>query len=141
REHTPRKSSMRRNLRSFVLPALVLVPGMLAAATAPTTPTYVLQWGLGGTLPGQFDLPSGIATDAAGNVYVADVNNHRMQKFDALGNLILLWGSPGSAPGLFNGPFGVAVDASGTIYVVDRGNNRMQKFTASGTFLAQWGSV
>jgi DNA-binding beta-propeller fold protein YncE len=42
------------------------------------------QWGTHGSGDGQFDYPLGVATDAAGNVYVADQGNHRIQKFGYL---------------------------------------------------------
>lgn len=42
-------------------------------------------WGQTGTGPGQFDNIRGIVTDSAGNVYVADAGNKRIQVFDAQG--------------------------------------------------------
>ena len=42
----------------------------------------VVSFGGGGTDPGSFDNPAGLATDAAGHLYVADRNNHRVQVFD-----------------------------------------------------------
>jgi len=39
------------------------------------------QWGSYGTVAGQFHIPVGLAVDQAGNVYVADTLNHRLQKF------------------------------------------------------------
>ena len=47
--------------------------------------TYVLQWGTQGSGDGQFAFPGGVAVDGSGHVYVADLANHRIQKF-ALGN-------------------------------------------------------
>ena len=46
----------------------------------------------------------GIATDAAGNVYVADTRNNRIQKFSATGTFITKWGSSGSGNGQFDAP-------------------------------------
>ncbi len=43
---------------------------------------YVLQWGSFGSGDGQFSIHRGVATDAAGDVYVVDLGNHRIQKFD-----------------------------------------------------------
>ena len=40
--------------------------------------------------------PKGIATDSSGNVYVADMDNNRIQKFDSNGNFITKWGSHGT---------------------------------------------
>jgi DNA-binding beta-propeller fold protein YncE len=110
------------------------------ASTAPTTPTFVQSWGNSGNAPGQFSNPAGVATDALGNVYVADQNNNRIQKFDRLGNVILQWGTTGSGNGQLNFPAGVAIDATGNVLVVDELNHRVQKFTNTGGYLAQWGS-
>ena len=46
--------------------------------------TYGTQWGRKGSFPGQFDNPAGIAVDAAGNVYGADMSNDRIQTFAPL---------------------------------------------------------
>ena len=45
-----------------------------------------------GTGDGQFNNLFGVAVDAAGNVYVADYNNARIQKFDTSGLYITQWG-------------------------------------------------
>jgi sugar lactone lactonase YvrE len=76
---------------------------------------------------GQFNRPFGVATDA-GNVYVADVSNSRIQKFSGTGTYLRQWGSFGSGNGQFGSPTGMAIDASGNVYVADSGNNRVQKF-------------
>ena len=54
-------------------------------AIDPLTGLRVLMFGGTGSGPGQLELPGGIAIDAAGRVYVADINNHRVQRFSALG--------------------------------------------------------
>ena len=41
---------------------------------------------------GEFSSPFGIATDSSGNVYVADTDNNRIQKFTSNGTYILEWG-------------------------------------------------
>jgi tripartite motif-containing protein 71 len=69
-----------------------------------------------------------VAVDSSGNVYVADLGNHRIQKFDSEGTFMAKWGSRGEGDGEFRGPSGVAVDSSNNVYVSDQGNNRIQKF-------------
>ncbi len=78
--------------------------------------------------------------DSAGNVYVADTWNDRIQKFTADGQYLTQWGSYGSGPEQFNLPRAVAVDSAGNVYVADSRNSRIQKFTADGQYLTQWGS-
>ena len=51
----------------------------------------------------------GIAADASGNVYVADTNNNRIQKFTETGVFVAVLGGAGSGDGEFNRPEGVAV--------------------------------
>ena len=54
------------------------------------------RWGTAGSGNGQFKLPLGIAVDAAGNVYVADAGNDRIQKFTSDGVFLNAWGTFGS---------------------------------------------
>nr|WP_315199022.1 NHL repeat-containing protein [uncultured Aquabacterium sp.] len=91
----------------------------------------------------------GLSADAAGNVYVADTQNHLIRKITPAGVVSTLAGSgsPGStddmgAAASFNTPRGVAVDAFGVVYVADSGNNLIRKITAAGevTTLAGSGS-
>ena len=49
---------------------------------------WLKSWGDRGKGPGQFNTPHSIATDAAGNVYVADRGNHRIQVFDGDGKFL-----------------------------------------------------
>src|SRR5207249_4601998 len=110
------------------------------ASTPPRTvgaqaPAYLTQWGSLGSGDGQLQLPYGVAADAAGNVYVADYGNNRIQQFSSTGTYHTQWGSNGSADGQFNGPIAVATDATGNVYVSDHFNSRIQKFPGAGTYL------
>lgn len=118
-----------------VLLALVLPAPALGAFG------YLGQWGGPGTGNGDFQAPFGIATDASGNVYVADCSRNDVQKFDPSGVYLTKWGSgPAAGNGQFNCPRDVAVDATG-VYVVDYYNNRVQKFDTSGVYLSQFNNA
>lgn len=83
-----------------------------------------------------FNLPTDIAFDDAGNVYVSDgYGNSRVVKFSAAGTFIKSWGSFGSKQGEFNIPHGITIDNKNNVYVADRQNNRIQVFDTAGTFL------
>jgi DNA-binding beta-propeller fold protein YncE len=103
-------------------------------------------WSQAGVEEGSLQRPRGIAAAADGSVYVADTFNHRIQRFDAGGNLLQAWGSysgpdAGTAEnGTFNEPWGIAVGPDGSVYVADTWNFRIQKFTAEGEYLDAWGS-
>ncbi|HLZ70679.1 MAG TPA: 6-bladed beta-propeller, partial [Dehalococcoidia bacterium] len=94
-----------------------------------------------GHAPAQFDHPTAMAVDSAGNFYVTDGGNARVQKFDARGRFLLSWGRPGTGPGEFGVPTQIALDPSGNVYVTDDADRRqrVQIFDASGRFLGQFG--
>ncbi len=104
-----------------------------------TTGVYLGQFGSCGTSPGQFIMPSGIAIDKKGNLWVTDYGNDTVQEFNSSGSYISGFGccAGGSATGdrEFNEADGIAIDSSGNIWVSDKDNNRLQKFNTSGTWL------
>ncbi|MDR2208970.1 MAG: hypothetical protein LBE22_08380 [Azoarcus sp.] len=87
----------------------------------------------------QFNDPSGIAIDKAGNLFVTDSSNHRIRKvtqegvvstFAGDGEKGFADGSEGAAR--FYRPSGIAIDSADNLYVADINNNRIRKITPTG---------
>src|SRR5205807_881957 len=88
---------------------------------------------------GNFLSPQAVAVDGAGNIYVADANNNRVQVFDSAGNSKFAFGGYGTGNSQFGSPEGIAADSQ-NIYVADTFNNRIQVFDSAGNFKLKFGS-
>ncbi|MCD6012195.1 MAG: repeat containing protein [Flavipsychrobacter sp.] len=85
---------------------------------------------------------SGITVDGTGNVYFADVTNHRLRMINTSGIISTVAGTGTAGYGgdggpataaLLNAPYGVLADAAGNVYIAEAGNHRVRKIDASGT--------
>lgn len=110
--------------------------------------TVLAAWGTYGSIQngstpagGQFDQPWGIAVGDDGSVYVADLWNHRIQKFTAEGEFVTMWGVFGQAENGFAlwGPRDIAIDGQGNLYVTDTGNKRVVVYDPDGNFITEFG--
>jgi hypothetical protein len=120
--------------------------------------------GVAGTAGGELSSTWYGATDAAGDLYVADsANTSRVDEFAPSGAFLRAFGknvdgaNPGtgfevcttaadclggdraSTAGAFDSVIDVAVDAAGNVYTAEDQNHRIQKFTAAGAFVSTWG--
>ena len=86
------------------------------------------KWGTEGRQDGQVSHPAGLAIDSEDRLYVADLGNGRVQRFDTEGNFRGKFGE-------FAKPYSVAVDAEDNVYVADFGAHSVGKYTPSGEAL------
>ncbi len=85
----------------------------------------------------QLNAPSGVASDAAGNIYIADLSNYRIREVSGgMINTIAGTGTAGSggdsgsaAVATLAGPAGIAVDGAGNIYIADGPGNRVRRIS------------
>ncbi len=114
--------------------SLLYIPKSLATATskpvpAVTIPTVTvppasqLVIGSEGSGNGQLNEPTDVSVDQAGNVYVSDGKNNRIDVFDKDGKPLRTFQPTGDAA--LNEPWGVAVAADGSIYVSDTWNKNV----------------
>jgi len=98
---------------------------------------HACAWADGMGANAAFCNPYGMAIDASGNLYVADLNNKAMRKVSPAGEVTTIAGGnnqgnshgPANPATTFHTLYDVAVDASGTIYVTDIDNQNIRKLT------------
>ena len=104
-----------------------------------------LDWGYSGdggpATNATLNLPSGVAVDGSGNVYIADEYNSVIRKVDTNGYIWTVAGNGGygysgdggmATNATLNSPCSVAVDAAGNLYIADGGNNDIRKVDTGG---------
>jgi hypothetical protein len=142
---------------------------LVGALSCWSTPALALKeyvpgpaFGSEGSGDGQLTGPTGVAVDdstepltqpAAGDVYVLDTGNNRVERFSSTGVYISQFNGSGALPGegkaaptgQFSSPEQIAVDNStdpldpsaGDVYVADAGHRVVDKFSSTGAYLSQ----
>jgi phage tail-like protein len=94
---------------------------------------------------GGLSLPTGIAVDDYGNIYIVDKENSSILKYDGCTELPLAVkcvGGKGVAVKEFDSPTGIAISSKGDVYISDSNNHRVQVFKLKGFVLKDvWGRV
>lgn len=127
--------------------AAVLCVSLVRQALSPASPgtiTTIAGGGTGEGIPARFaplSLPTALAVDGDGNIYVADTVHNKILKIDPAGNAHTF---AGTGEGDFGGdggpavnaellrPEGLAADGYGNLFVSDTGNHRARKVDAAG---------
>jgi hypothetical protein len=149
----------------ILVAVLLSAGGLLFALAAADRASADVTFCAPGSAAGECDTPQGVAADTdAGNAYVADTKNNRIDVFDAAGEFQFAFGwgvdtgaaalekcttasgcqkgLAGSGAGELERPVRIAIDNTvDRLYVIDAGNSRVQKFDLAGNFLAQFTST
>src|SRR5579863_10369265 len=130
----------------------LILAAPLCASTAGSVPSYTIDTVAGSSAVGDggpataaaLSDAEGVAVDSAGNIYIADANDHRIRKIANDGTISTVAGDgfpgftgdggPASAARL-NTPYGIAVDRAGNLYIADLGNNRVRKIGPDGVIV------
>jgi hypothetical protein len=115
-----------------------ITPGAVVSTLAGTAGMFGSADGTGAAA--RFNTPIGVATDSAGNVYVADTYNHTIRKITPTGVVTTLAGMAGikgstdgtGSAARFDQPSGVTTDGAGNVYVADTANDIIRKITPTG---------
>jgi sugar lactone lactonase YvrE len=118
------------------LVAVILACPWLGAADAASAGTTYTWRQFANTHPAPlYYQASGIAAGSSGNIFVADIGDHRVEKFGPTGTLAASWGTDTGGPLYFSGPRAIAINRFGNLFVADNG---VVKLSSSGKFLSRW---
>ncbi len=103
---------------------------------------YLFGIGDGGSATAaELYLPSAVALDRSGNLYIADTGTNRVRRVSPAGGITTIAGSAAPSTGgeatvatatWLSSPMGVAVDSFGNLLIVETGTNRVRKVAADG---------
>ena len=101
--------------------ALALELPFIVRSRPPGEMPATIEWISAGRGPelGNFEAPMAVAVDPSGNIYVADLGNHRVDRFDSAGTFLSAWHTDQGAATPLVEPAGIAAVPSGEVYVLD----------------------
>ena len=107
----------------------------IALKPSPLRP--LLAFGSPGAGDGELHDPRGVAVDAAGNVYVADTGNARIQRFDPAGQFLDAWGSEDGEADRLKEPTEIEIDNEGALVVLDSDTGWIRKYSPTGQLVGK----
>ena len=123
---------MKKRILYFIAIGILLCTGdhgvLKAQLTAGMQVQYFATWGEKGTDLGQLQDPYSISVDPSGYLYVADTENHRIQKIDPQGTFLLEKGAFGWQNEEFDRPIAVSSRNGLDVYVADYNNRRIVRY-------------
>ncbi len=129
-----------RRLLATTPAVLLLIAGAALPAAETRQPKFLLAWGKPGDKPGEFHSPIHIAINKKDEVYVADLNNARVQKFTADGNYLGSFDLPPDTPPRKSCIVGgMAVDDGGLLYLSFMNRHKLAVYTEDGKVVREWG--
>lgn len=102
----------------------------------------VARFGSFGTGPGQFRMPTDVAVDRDGFIYVSEYGgNDRISKFTPNYEFLLSFGGPGDGAARTQRPQSIWVALDGALWIADSCNHRICRFSRDGEFLSSFGRL
>ncbi len=100
------------------------------------------RFGSYGDGPGQFRLPTDVAIDPRGFVYVAEYGgNDRISKYDMNWRFLASFGGQDAGEARLERPQSLIIDVDGSLWVADSCNHRIVHYSAEGELLGHFGSL
>ncbi len=112
-------------------------PSAIDVLLVPTVYDFIAKWG--GPDKIFLQQPSGITLDKEDNVYIADLSDSRIKKFDPEGKILRTWIPPKHEFKKVKIPGGVAVDKDTSIYITDLDKHSVSRFDKAGRLIRKWG--
>ena len=133
-----RGSACRFNL-TLLMASVAYVFSFAGSVEARDEIQFVAEWGRKGDAPGEFHSPIGLAV-SNDTIYVTDVNNSRIQKFDTQGVYLASIHLPKDPPDeMRTSAAGIAIDEGGLVYVTFTDQHLVRVYAEDGTLVRTWG--
>ncbi len=124
-------------MQTYFVDEVSAKPGRVIPGTFIVDETGQYGWAL---RPKEYDRELLVAADSRGDVYVLDVKNNVIHRYNSSGKRLLSFGRYGAGNGELDAPGDMTVDGEGNIIIADKGNHRIVKFDSTGNHLLNFGS-
>ena len=122
-------------LKLLALLVLSISTSLFSSGCFEANISYIREFGTEGKGSGEFNMPTDIAVNSKGEIYICDTKNNRICVYNSNCEYVKSIGNAGVMS--LKEPYGICTDAMDNIYVADTGNSRIIKFDPSGRFLME----